>query len=220
MVKTININKYVIVTVLTCSLLLAGCSAGDKEKPGISKESGSPPLSNESDKTPDSDGTGAVADEQKKNLISRVMDLARQGRVLNSEFALETTVIDEVEKKWGEPDKKDYVPEAKGTFVTYSGRGVVFGFNKGSQIFDIRSYDKDLKKITLAGVREVLGPPANSNKYNNQDILGYAAGDKFKIRFVFPQATAEKPNPALDHVSVFYPQGSANLMADDPGLEW
>jgi len=62
------------------------------------------------------------------------MDLARQGKVINSEFAAETEVIDDVEKKWGKPDKTDYVPEAKGTFVSYTGRGVVIGFNKRPDI--------------------------------------------------------------------------------------
>lgn len=68
------------------------------------------------------------------------MDLARQGKLINSEFAAEKTIIEAVEK-WGKPDKTDYVPEARGTFVTYMGRGVVLGFNKGAQVFDIRSYD-------------------------------------------------------------------------------
>ncbi|NLX02488.1 MAG: hypothetical protein GXY40_08160 [Syntrophomonadaceae bacterium] len=45
-------------------------------------------------------------------------------------------------------------------------------------------------------------------------------GDEFKIRFVFPAAGKTNPEPTLDHISVFYPQGTVNQMADDPGIQW
>lgn len=215
------LKKRILIPALACVLLLSGCSAGDKGKAVPTDQAGAkaPPAA-ESDSGSNPGGAAAQVNDQQKALIGRVMGLARQGKVNNSEFAAETAVIDDVEKKWGKPDKTDYVPEAKGTFVSYTGRGVVLGFNKGAQIFDIRSYDGELKKINLSGVRETLGPPAHTSRYNNQDILGYTAGEKFKIRFVFPQATADNPDPALDHVSVFYPRGTVNNMSEDPGLEW
>lgn len=215
------LKKQILIPALAFVMLLSGCSAGDKGKAVPPDQAGAkaPPAA-ESDSGSSPGGPAAQVNNQQKALIGRVMDLARQGKVINSEFAVEKTVIDDVEKKWGKPDKTDYVPEAKGTFVSYTGRGVVFGFNKGAQIFDIRSYDGELKKINLSGVRETLGPPAHTSSYNNQDILGYTAGDKFKIRFIFPQATTDNPDPALDHLSVFYPQGTVNNMSEDPGLEW
>lgn len=216
-----NIKKQIIISALSCVLLLSGCSAGDKGKAVPPDQAGakSPPAA-ESDSGTSPGGQAAGVNDQQKALISRVMDLARQGKVINSEFAAEKTVFDAVEKEWGKPDKTDYVPEAKGTFASYKARGVVIGFNKGAQVFDIRSYDSDLKKITLSGLRETLGPPAHTSSYNNQEILGYTAGDKFKIRFVFPRSTADNTDPALDHVSVFYPRGTVNNMSEDPGLEW
>lgn len=215
------LKKHILIPALACVLLLSGCSAGDKGKAAPPDQAGAKPtVSAESDSGSSQGGQAARVNDQQKELIDRVMDLARQGKVINSQFAAEKNVIGDVEKEWGKPDKTDYVPEAKGTFASYTGRGLVIGFNKGDQIFDIRSYDGELKKITLSGVRESLGPPTHTGSYNNQDILGYTAGDKFKIRFIFPRSTADNPGPALDHISVFYPRGTVNNMSEDPGLEW
>lgn len=215
------LKKHILIPALACVLLLSGCSAGDKGKAAPPDQAGTKPTASaESDSGSSQGGQAARVNDQQKELIDRVIDLARQGKVINSQFAAEKNVIGDVEKEWGKPDKTDYVPEAKGTFASYTGRGLVIGFNKGDQIFDIRSYDGELKKITLSGVRESLGPPAHTGSYNNQDILGYTAGDKFKIRFIFPRSTADNPDPALDHISVFYPRGTVNNMSEDPGLEW
>lgn len=82
-------------------------------------------------------------------LINTIVSLAKQGKVINSVFAAKVTVIEDVEKAWGKPDKMDYVAQAKGTYATYEKQGVVFGFNKGLQIFEVRSYDSGLKTVTL-----------------------------------------------------------------------
>ncbi|WP_243120827.1 YjgB family protein [Pelotomaculum sp. FP] len=73
-------------------------------------------------------------------LLNEIMQSARQGKIINCEFPVETTVIETVKERWGEPDKSEYIAAAKGTYTTYTKYNVVFGFNKGSQIFDVRSY--------------------------------------------------------------------------------
>jgi hypothetical protein len=146
--------------------------------------------------------------------------LAEQGRVVNSDFSAKNTVIDDVKSKWGEPDKTDWVPAAKGNYSTYSGRAVVFGFNKGSQIFEVRSYDKELQKISLDKVKKVYGPPAYDVKINGEEIIGYVISEEFKIELVFPQPTNTNPDPMLVHYLVLYPKGTVNLMANDSGRQW
>ncbi|HBV98689.1 MAG: hypothetical protein JL50_17325 [Peptococcaceae bacterium BICA1-7] len=220
MVKIFALKRCILIPALAFVLLVSGCSDADNGKISPNQDGAKAPPSAESDNGSRQGDSAVQVIDQQKALISRVMELARQGKVVNSQFAAEETVIDDVEKEWGRPEKTDYVPEAKGNFASYTGRGVVIGYNKGSQVFDIRSYDSELKKITLSGVRGVLGSPAHTSSYNNQDILGYTAGDKFKIRFVFPRSTTDTTDPALDHVSVFYPRGTVNSMSEDPGLEW
>ena len=146
--------------------------------------------------------------------------LAEQGKVINSAFPVQTTVIEDVKSKWGEPDKTEWVAAAKGNYATYSNYALVFGFNKGSQIFEVRSFDKQLQKLSLAKTKEVYGTPAYDVKINGEEIIGYTAGQEFKMEFVFPLPTANNSKPMMDHYLVLYPSGTVNNMADDPGRQW
>jgi len=112
------------------------------------------------------------------------------------------------------------VAAAKGRYATYSSHNVVFGINKGDQIFEVRSSDSRLKGITLAEAKTVLGTPAYNAESNGQEIIGYTTNSEFKVEMVFPQPTSEDPNPVIDHYNVLYPSGTVNSMADDPGRQW
>lgn len=159
-------------------------------------------------------------EDTEKALLMNIKKLAQRGKVINSEFPVKTTVMDAIEKKLGKPDKTDWVPTAKGTYATYSKYKLAFGFNKGAQIFEVRSFDSSLNKISLSMVKKVYGTPAYDVKNNNEEIIGYTAGQEYKILLVFPRTVNGSNDPLLDHYSVLYPKGTANLMADDPGRQW
>ena len=146
--------------------------------------------------------------------------LAEQGKVINCDFPVKTTALENVKSQWGEPDKSEWVPAAKGTYVTFSKHAMVFGLNKGSQIFEVRSLDKQLQQLSLTKTKEVYGAPAYDVKVNGEEIIGYTAGQEFKMEFVFPLATGSNSNPMMDHYLVLYPQGTVNSMANDPGRQW
>ncbi|MFL0198164.1 YjgB family protein [Clostridium sp. WILCCON 0269] len=167
-----------------------------------------------------SDNNSSNVEDSSKVFLSNIMQSAKQGKVINCEFTDKTNVIEDVKEKWGEPDKIDWVPAAKGNYATYSEHNIVFGFNKGSQIFEVRSFDSRIKKITLSKVKEVFGTPAYDVKSNGEEVIGYVATKEFKILFVFPQSTSNNKDLLLDHYSVLYPQGTVNSMADDPGRQW
>lgn len=201
--------------------LLIGCSPFSPPSPNPSSEtdsnsqvSQSPPAS----QTPPSTSTQTT--DMAQALLLNMRKLAEQGKVINSDFAVKIAVLEDVKKKWGEPDKSDWVPAAKGTYVTYSNQALVFGFNKGMQIFEARSFDQKLKKVSLAKTKGIYGAPAYDVKVNGEEILGYTAGQEFKIELVFPEPTQNNPNPLLDHYLVLYPQGTVNSMANDPGRQW
>lgn len=155
-----------------------------------------------------------------KALLDSIKSLAKQGKIINCDFPAKSTVIEDVEKKWGKADKTDWVPKAKGTYATYSKYNVVFGFNKGSQIFEVRSFDSRLKQISLPMVKKDFGTPEYDVKSNGEEIIGYKVGQEFKILFVFAQPVKGSNDPLMDHYSVLYPKGTVNIMADDPGRQW
>lgn len=153
-------------------------------------------------------------------LLDQIIESAHQGKILNCQFPVETTVIDDVKENWGPADKEEYIAAAKGTYATFNEQNVAFGFNKGSQIFDVRSYDDSIKAITMSQLREVLGSPDNTHYYDNEDMLVYQVGEKYQLLFIFPKATSGNPDPKLDHYNLFYPDGTVNSMAGDPGIKY
>ena len=187
---------------LLSTMILGGCAKnlGEPSNPSTPKE----------EQTTDT----------QKILLNQISQLAQQGKIINCEFPVEKTVIDTVEEKWGKPDKVDYVAQAKGSYATYGKHKVVFGFNKGSQIFDVRSFDDQVKQITMSKVKEVLGKPGNTLQYDTEDMLVYQAGENYELLFIFPKANQQDADPKLDHYNVFYPRGTVNLMADDPGISY
>lgn len=159
-------------------------------------------------------------DNSQKLLLENIKKLAKQGKIINCDFLAKSNVIEDVEKKWGKANKTDWVPKAKGTYATYSKYNVVFGFNKGSQIFEVRSFDSRLNKISLSMVKKAFGTPAYDVKSNGEEIIGYTAGQEFKILFVFSQPKNDNNDTLMSHYSILYPRGTVNMMADDPGRQW
>lgn len=199
---------------LLCLIFLVGCASPEKgalQQPGP-QSGGSSTESSSSNQEPNNDAQAT--------LLKEIIQLAQQGMIVNCEFPVETTVIETVKEKWGDPDKEDYVPAAKGTYVTYAKRNVVVGFNKGSQIFDVRSYDNSLKQITMAKVKEVLGTPENTHHFDTDDMLVYTAGEKYQLLFIFSKDDQQNSDFQLNHYNVFYPRGTVNSMADDPGIKY
>ncbi|WP_407937531.1 YjgB family protein [Neobacillus mesonae] len=135
-------------------------------------------------------------------------------------FLFRTTVIEDVEKKLGNPDKADWVPNAKGNYAVFSKYNVVFGFNKGSQIFEARSFDKKLNELSLSMVKKVFGTPAYDVESKGEEIIGYVANSEYKILLVFPKPSNSNRDPVMDHYSVLYPKGTVNNMSNDTGRQW
>lgn len=204
--------------------LLIGCSPFNSPSPNSSSEKDTTAQLPQSPQTQSSSQSSPSTSDQTTDttqaLLLNMRQLAEQGKVINSDFAVKTTVFEDIKKRFGEPEKTDWVPAAKGTYVTYSDQALVFGFNKGMQIFEVRSFDQQLQKISLAKTKEVYGAPAYDVKAKGEEIIGYSAGQEFKIELVFSEPTNNTLNPHLDHYLILYPQGTVNSMADDPGRQW
>lgn len=138
--------------------------------------------------------------------LEELLRLAGQGRVPGVEYAAHSSLIDEVEAAWGEPDLKE--PAGKGFYATYSDKHVVFGFNKGSRIFDVRSSASTLQGLTLKQIKEALGEPDNTTVNGQDKIYIYKAGKEYQLKFIIPETSG-----TVDHISVFSEQDSHNNMA-------
>ncbi|OMD82072.1 hypothetical protein BSK49_26440 [Paenibacillus odorifer] len=221
------------IKLIACSILLtgmiglAGCSsnneAGNSEsqatmptetavtatsEPEVSPSSTpaeTAPAATSSPTETDKDSTSSNSQNSDKQL-KELLELAKKGKVPGVKYAAHTGLIDEVEADWGKPDQQESA--GKGIYATYTDKHVVFGFNKGSLIFDVRSSDSTLQKLTLKQIEATLGKP-DDTKVNGEDkIYTYQANDQYQLKFIIPSSTG-----TVDHISVFSEQDSFNNMA-------
>lgn len=200
-------KKYKVTTILIATLLflLIGCNETSKE------------IQTNKVQVEEVNGDNKEIQKSLKDIKSK----AENGMVINCEFKVKENVMDQVRRAWRAEDKCEQVEVAKGFYATYEARGIVFGFNKGEAIFEIRSFDKSLNKITIKDVKEFFGEPAyNVVTENGERIIGYVVNDDFKLEFVFDKESKEVVNPTIKHYQVFYPAGTVNSMASDPGRDW
>jgi len=159
-------------------------------------------------------------DNSQNKLLQDIKTLAAEGKVINCEYPVKVTNLYSVEEKWGKADSSNWVASAKGMYSTYSKHNVVFGSNKGEQVFEVRSFDSRLNKISLSMVKKNFGIPQYNVRSNGEEIIGYVVTTEFKLLFVFPEPTKSVPDPLMRHYSVLYPSATANSMASDPGRQW
>lgn len=161
----------------------------------------------------------SAKDESVKDEIDLILNNALEGKVINSEFAAGKDSIMDVECKLGCAKEKSYVTEAKGEYSSYPLFKLAFGYNKGTMIFEARSFDDSIKNISLTDLKKILGKPDHLVINSKEHIVGYIVNKDYKLLFVFKNGQDED-NMMMDHYSVFYPDGTRNNMADDPGRPW
>ncbi|EGT3617126.1 DUF4309 domain-containing protein [Clostridium perfringens] len=150
-----------------------------------------------------------------EKLLKDIKAKAAKGQIIDYEFTLGDSIYT-VTSKLGEPSSEDYVAEAKGTYFYFDSYNLSFGCNKGDQIFEIRSLDKNLNTLDLNDVKNFFGKPDyDVTTKSKEKIIGYKVTKDFKILFVFNTSTYK-----LKHYSVLYPSITQNSMAGDSGREW
>ncbi len=103
---------------------------------------------------PDPSTKDTVINQKSINHVKELFELAKEGKVPNVPFAAHTGDIEEIEKAWGKADKTEQA--GNGMYATFTNKNVSFGFNKGSQVFDVRSYHAELKSITLQEIEKSI----------------------------------------------------------------
>ncbi|OOR16325.1 MULTISPECIES: YjgB family protein [Bacillus cereus group] len=154
----------------------------------------------------ESNTKNTVLNQKSINHVKDLFEQAKEGKVPNVPYAAHTGDIEEIEKAWGKADKTEQA--GNGMYATFTIKNVAFGFNKGSQVFDVRSYHSELKSITLQEIEKALGKPASVKENGNDKIYVYKVNDQFELKFVIPKSTGK-----VHHISVFSPEDSINKMA-------
>lgn len=148
-------------------------------------------------------------------LIKKIKECAIEGKVINSNFKLGDN-IDNVIDKLGKASSESYVELAKGDYFTFNSSNLVFGCNKGGQIFEIRCIENNLNNLNLNNIEKYFGKPNYSITTKlNERIIGYKISKDFKVLFVFDNKTYK-----LKHYSILYPELTKNSMAGYKAREW
>ncbi|MCU5097181.1 YjgB family protein [Bacillus wiedmannii] len=207
----------------TCLLTLVACKGTDEKKetnPTSENSKNEQNNSSEEKKEPeaksnnegsakpktDSSTKDTVINQKSINHIKDLFELAKEGKVPNVPFAAHTGDIEEIEKAWGKADKTEQA--GNGMYATFTNKNVSFGFNKGSQVFDVRSYHAELKSITLQDIEKALGKPTSVMVNGEDKIYVYKVNNQFELKFIIPKSTGK-----VNHISVFSPEDSINKMA-------
>nr|WP_275695709.1 polysaccharide deacetylase family protein [Fredinandcohnia sp. SECRCQ15] len=127
------------------------------------------------------------------------MNEAKKGKIQESAFTIFESTTELVKADMGEPDKVDQAGE--GFYATYEKKQVVFGYNIGGEIFDIRSYSPKLHEITEEVVKHSYGEPDVIRKVNDESIYVYKVGANVELKIII-----SNQSKVIDHVSVYNPQ--------------
>lgn len=228
-------KKMLIITIIAAfTISLISCSyknppndnnSNGSESTEIDKETSKDSSNNTTPKgtEPNTEGSSETNSENinnyKADMLNNIKDKSQNGMVINSEFKAKGDVIDKVTESYGKADTENYVSEAKGLYYTFESKSLAFGVNKGSQIFEVRSFDKSLGDLSLKDIISYFGEPQYEVITDmNERVIGYKVNDDFKLLFVFSDSKSE--DASLHHYSVLYPRGTVNNMANDPGREW
>ncbi|WP_180968137.1 polysaccharide deacetylase family protein [Cytobacillus massiliigabonensis] len=140
---------------------------------------------------------------QALELLNRIMEQAKKGMTLGSPYNVLDSKIDEAKAEWGKPDNEDHA--GKGFYATYQNKSFVFGFNEAGDIFDVRSYAKELNEITSVQIEDLFGQPDQLRETNNEEIYVYELERKIELKFIIP-----KEEKGVHHLSVFNPERAKN----------
>lgn len=157
----------------------------------------------------------ALAAHTPAAVLKSMKHLAEEGGILNCDFTVKDTNIDEIIDEYGHPDRDNYVKSAKGSYATFSGDNFVAGYNNGGTVFELRSYSSRIKNITEHALIEAWGKADHISTSSGQRMVSYVLNNEFNIKFVFDDNGQE-----LNHYNVIWLEGTENDRADDHGRSW
>ncbi|MDQ6597466.1 DUF4309 domain-containing protein [Bacillus salipaludis] len=136
--------------------------------------------------------------EPNHSLLENTMELAQEGKVATSNFAVHMNSINDVKKQWGPAANTDQIGGIY--YANYPAKHTVFGYNAKNILVDIRSYDEQLHQLTYPQIVKTLGKPDYLRTNQDDQIYGYKITQQFELRFIVPKNTEK-----VDHISLLSP---------------
>ncbi|MDQ0415885.1 hypothetical protein J2Z48_000043 [Croceifilum oryzae] len=140
--------------------------------------------------------------------VKEIIQLARMGKVINSEFSIRTekaTII----QKWGQPVTDPNYPDV----LFYTKREIEFSVNDQKKVVRITCDDHRLEQIPLTDVIQTMGNPIDEYTEDGKHVLYYQTGN-YQIYFGFevPDKT-DSNNPRMTYYYIV-PMYDINTQTD------
>ncbi|WP_078381525.1 polysaccharide deacetylase family protein [Sutcliffiella halmapala] len=187
-----KIPTYLFVICLTISLILSACETGESEPVNNQPSQEETEEPNNQDENEPSNDVASV-----NKLLKEIIASAQKGMIKESSFNVMESTIETVKKEWGEPDQVDQA--GHGYYASFPTQQVTIGYNEAGEVFDIRSYSKDLREITYELLEEELGKPTDVRGGNNERIYVFNLAQNIELKMIIP--LKEK---GVAHLSVFH----------------
>lgn len=139
-----------------------------------------------------------------ESLVQLIFEHAKKGQVLDIPFIVGETDMEQIHELWGNPDGKS--ENSKNFYNTYFSKNATIGDRSGA-VFDIRSNSMPIQQVRLEDIKKIGGEPDEMRVYQdeevNQTILVYEVTPIYQLKWILPKPTANEPNPAVDHISIY-----------------
>ncbi|GAB4072700.1 hypothetical protein GCM10028778_04450 [Barrientosiimonas marina] len=134
--------------------------------------------------------------------LDNIFELAKQGKIPESNITVGETTVDNVKEVWGEPDETTNTDV--GLFLNYPSHDIDVGITN-DVVTDMRSSQETVTSFDLDTIK-TYKQPDNTRYYQdenvNQIILVYDLSDDYVLKWVFPKPANDSDNPDVDHISL------------------
>lgn len=220
--RPLKYMKYIFITTIISSMVLSTACQSNKENTNGGTQGANAVIGTSDQPTSvvltSNNGSAELTKEQTA-LMKSIKEAAVSGKVIEIEYGT-GTVIEDVIKKYGEPSvAPEWFSELKGIYIGYNEPQVSFGYNKGSQIFEIKRVDDAVSELTKGQVEAYFGKPDHSVENTDGSSIGYMVSKDYRLIFNFGMAVNADQAKVMSY-SVLQPSATVNIMADDAGREW
>ncbi|ASK63992.1 beta-N-acetylhexosaminidase [Virgibacillus phasianinus] len=134
--------------------------------------------------------------------LDSIFDLAKQGKIPDSNIIVGETTVDEVQEAWGKPNGTS--DTNAGLFLNYPSHGIDVGIT-GDIVSDLRSSQDQFTAFDLDTI-ESYEKPDDTHYYQDENydqiILVYELSSGYVLKWVLPNPAGKSDNPGVDHISL------------------